>query len=68
MLGAGIVTTASDDPHECLSGDTNQCCIDEANVQNAINQRKGTGVPLSKWGYNALVLEVDVLVLALMFV
>ena len=44
MLGAGFVTIASADPHNCLRGDTNKCCIDVVNVQNAINQsiKKGT--------------------------
>ena len=59
MLSAGFITFASaNTPRNCLSGDTNQCCIDEANVQNALNQSRGAGVPISG-GYTVENLNVD---------
>ena len=59
MLGAGFVTTASaNTPLICSTNPTNQCCVDEVNVQNKIDTSQGKGVPISG-GYNVVNLNVD---------
>ena len=41
MLGAGFVTVASaDEPLDCTTNPTNQCCVDSSNLLDTINHEE----------------------------